>query len=178
MFTHINGYLNRVGYLHLHIYNVAISTNDIRLISVTFVHVWQYRVRMYACLAAMPTTQSTNTYTTRSLTQTYDSTFGDLFYYLRIILLFGIADLTRPQLPKCNNHLVSFIKVAVYPSHTLLTFLTPLNQELWSIFYALLTFLSSLNQERWFSATYSWWHFFIFSSRILSQRLVYLVPPR
>ena len=26
-------------------------------------------------------------------------------------LLFGIADLTRPQLPKCNNHLVSFIKV-------------------------------------------------------------------
>ena len=26
-------------------------------------------------------------------------------------ILFGIADLTRPQLPKCNNHLVSFIKV-------------------------------------------------------------------
>ena len=25
--------------------------------------------------------------------------------------IFGIADLTRPQLPKCNNHLVSFIKV-------------------------------------------------------------------
>ena len=25
--------------------------------------------------------------------------------------LFGIADLTRPQLPKCNNHLVTFIKV-------------------------------------------------------------------
>ena len=25
--------------------------------------------------------------------------------------LFGIADLTRLQLPKCNNHLVSFIKV-------------------------------------------------------------------
>ena len=27
-------------------------------------------------------------------------------------MIFGIADLTRPQLPKCNNHLlVSFIKV-------------------------------------------------------------------
>ena len=26
-------------------------------------------------------------------------------------LLFCIADLTRLQLPKCNNHLVSFIKV-------------------------------------------------------------------
>ena len=26
-------------------------------------------------------------------------------------ILFGIADLTRPQLPKCNNHLVSFVKV-------------------------------------------------------------------
>ena len=25
--------------------------------------------------------------------------------------IFGIVDLTRPQLPKCNNHLVSFIKV-------------------------------------------------------------------
>ena len=25
--------------------------------------------------------------------------------------VFGIADLTRLQLPKCNNHLVSFIKV-------------------------------------------------------------------
>ena len=25
--------------------------------------------------------------------------------------LFGIADLSRPKLPKCNNHLVSFIKV-------------------------------------------------------------------
>ena len=134
MFTHINGYLNRVGYLHLHIYNVAISTNDIRLISVTFVHVWQYRVRMYACLAAMPTTQSTNTYTTRSLTQTYDSTFGDLFYYLRIILLFGIADLTRPQLPKCNNHLISFIKVdGLSVSYIVDIFLTPLNQERWSI---------------------------------------------
>ena len=43
-------------------------------------------------------------------------------------ILFGIADLTRPQLPKCNNHLVSFIKVdgLSYPSLTLLTFLTPL----------------------------------------------------
>ena len=30
---------------------------------------------------------------------------------LEIFFLFGIADLTRPQLPKCNNHLVSFIKV-------------------------------------------------------------------
>ena len=38
------------------------------------------------------------------LTLTNDSSFGDL-------LLFGIADLTRPQLPICNNHLVSFIKV-------------------------------------------------------------------
>ena len=28
-----------------------------------------------------------------------------------IILLFGIADCTRPKLPKWNNHLVSFIKV-------------------------------------------------------------------
>ena len=34
-----------------------------------------------------------------------------LFYYDTFVLLFGIADLTRPQLPKCNNHLVSFIKV-------------------------------------------------------------------
>ena len=30
---------------------------------------------------------------------------------LEIFFLFGIADLTRPQLQKCNNHLVSFIKV-------------------------------------------------------------------
>ena len=29
----------------------------------------------------------------------------------KINYLFGIADLTRLQLPKCNNHLVSFIKV-------------------------------------------------------------------
>ena len=28
-----------------------------------------------------------------------------------LLILFGIADLTRLQLPKCNNHLVSFIKV-------------------------------------------------------------------
>ena len=35
--------------------------------------------------------------------------------------IFGIVDLTRPQLPKCNNHLVSFIKVdglsVSYPVH-------------------------------------------------------------
>ena len=59
-----------------------------------------------ACLAAMPTPQRTNDYTTPSLAHTSGSTFGDLF-----ILLFGIADLTRPKLPKWNNHLVSFIKV-------------------------------------------------------------------
>ena len=48
--------------------------------------------------------------------------------------LFGIADLTRLQLRKCNNHLVSFIKVdALLSSHTLSTFLPPLNQKRWSI---------------------------------------------
>ena len=31
--------------------------------------------------------------------------------YHSLYMIFGIADLTRPQLPKCNNHLVSFIKV-------------------------------------------------------------------
>ena len=30
---------------------------------------------------------------------------------LLLLLLFGIAELTRLQLPKCNNHLVSFINV-------------------------------------------------------------------
>ena len=38
-----------------------------------------------------------------SLALTNHSSFGDL--------LFGIADLTRLQLRKCNNHLVPFIKV-------------------------------------------------------------------
>ena len=47
--------------------------------------------------------------------------------------IFGIADLTRPQLPKCNNHLVSsFIKVDGL---------------------SIVHILSSLNQERWSSAT-------------------------
>jgi len=47
----------------------------------------------------------------------YLSTFGPVTFFgspsrkSPHILLFGIADLTRPQLPKCKNHLVSFIKV-------------------------------------------------------------------
>ena len=80
-----------------------------------------------------------------SLTLMNDSSFGDLF---------GIADLARLQLPKCNNHLVSFIKVDglsvpyivdifdTIKSRTMVyrsmdcrhfSFLTPLNQERWSI---------------------------------------------
>ena len=42
------------------------------------------------------------------------SVFGELLFGIADLTrpqLFGIADLTRPQLPKCNNHLVSFIKV-------------------------------------------------------------------
>ena len=47
--------------------------------------------------------------------------------------LFGIADLT-PQLPKCDNHLVSFIKQGRWSIRSLHCqhFLTPLNQEQWS----------------------------------------------
>ena len=53
---------------------------------------------------AMPTTHRTNDHTTQSLALTNGSTFGELF---------GIA---MPMLhdlnsQKCNNHLVSFIKV-------------------------------------------------------------------
>ena len=77
----------------------------------------------------MPTTQRTNTYTTYDHTD--DSTFGELFGIADLTgprrtntyttydhtddstlgELFGIADLTGPRLPKCNNHLVSFMKV-------------------------------------------------------------------
>ena len=91
---------------------------------------YDYRiyVHTHTYLGAMPNTQRTNSRTTRSLTQSIDSTYGEflsrdfyllgfacllawlLAYYLRY-LQYGIADLTRPQLPKCNNHLVSFIKV-------------------------------------------------------------------
>ena len=61
------------------------------------------RIRRNRELPAMPTSQRTNEFfSLPSLAITNDSSFGDLF---------GIADLTRLQLRKCNNHLVSFIKV-------------------------------------------------------------------
>ena len=86
------------------------------------------------------TTQRTNTYTTYDHTD--DSTFGELL---------GIADLTGPRLPKCNNHLVSFMKVDglfIFISY-IVNILTPLNQELWSIVLWIVDILTSLNQERW-----------------------------
>jgi len=94
MFTHINGYLNRVEYLKFTYLNVflsrsknidvfqaslIISTNDVKL------RIRQYReyidyVYTHAS-AAMPTTQRTNDYTTPSLALTNGSTFGDFYYY-------------------------------------------------------------------------------------------------
>ena len=59
-----------------------------------------------ACLAAMPTPQRTNDYTTPSLALTNGSTFGDLFGKPKAKPI-----LHDPNLRKCNNHLVSFIKV-------------------------------------------------------------------
>ena len=46
----------------------------------------------YACLAAMPTTQRTNSHTTRSLTQTIDSTSGEF-----LLLVYDIFYIIRPS---------------------------------------------------------------------------------
>ena len=60
-----------------------------------------------------------------------------LYYFIRsFFMIFGIADLTRPQLPKCTKVTITWYRLSrltVYSSHTLSTFLTSLNQELWSI---------------------------------------------
>ena len=86
VFTHINGCLNMVGYSHLHI----------------------------AYLAAMPTTQRTNDYTTPSLAHTNGSTFGDLL----LLLLFNINLLAYYFIHTCvhiwsmsNNNKVPYSEV-------------------------------------------------------------------
>ena len=117
----------------------------------------------HASSASRPPTGRT-IHTSPSLALTNGSAFGEL------LLLFGIAELTRLQLPKCNNHLVSFIKVdGLSVSYIVIIFTTiksrtlvyrsmecrhfyhrPLNhQERGLSFYGVSTFLSSLNQERW-----------------------------
>ena len=87
MFTHINGYLNRVEYLHLHIF---ISTNDVKL-SLNYIR--QYRVYIrslriqlvytHASSASRPPTGRTIT-PTPSLALTNGSAFGELLLLLRI----------------------------------------------------------------------------------------------
>ena len=122
------------------------------------------RIRRNRELPAMPTSQRTNEFfSLPSLAITNDSSFGDLF---------GIADLTRLQLRKCNNHLVSFIKVdglsvsyiviifatiksraLVYPSMECRNFWHHEIKKVGLSFYGVSTFSTSLNQERWSSAT-------------------------
>ena len=98
MFTHINECLNRVGYLHLHILFLLVRTM-LNYMTVSCVYI--IYVCAHASSASRPPTGRT-IHTSPSLALTNGSAFGELF---------GIAELTRLQLPKCNNHLVSFINV-------------------------------------------------------------------
>ena len=83
MFTHINEYLNMVGYLFT--YFIFISTNDVKLV-LNYIYDSIVRIRIHACLLGMPTTHRTNDYTTPSLALTNGSTFGDFYYYYSILL--------------------------------------------------------------------------------------------
>jgi len=69
MFTHINGYLNMVGYLFT--YFIFISTNDVKLYdSIVCMYVYTH-----ASSASRPPTGRTNDYTSPSLELTNGSTF-------------------------------------------------------------------------------------------------------
>ena len=100
MFTHINEYLNRVGYLHLHILFLLVRTM-LNYMTVSCVYI--IYVCAHASSASRPPTGRT-IHTSPSLALTNGSAFGELL--LLLILSPGC-----PQLPEIQNtYLPSYIR--------------------------------------------------------------------
>ena len=77
--------------------------------------------------------EGTVDYIVRSFVRRHDGMDTNERTNRKINYLFGIADLTRLQLPKCNNHLVSFIKVDGLSVSYIVIIFTTITSERWSI---------------------------------------------